>query len=216
MLRFALDNIARNGNNFRFGGTEMKKPSNAPHPVLSLVRRAQADDREAMDALLLRYDPLIRSMSARFTAEDATAQDREDLVQEATILFCEAVMSFDVRQEDVELGLYARICIKNGLVSLLRKQSRRFPTVSLEEGGMDEVHDEAQDPARQLIDRESSEALCRVIEETLSPYENRIWWLYLSGCTAAEIAGIVGKDDRSVQNAVYRIRKKLRAVIAHP
>ena len=177
---------------------------------------AQSGSREAMDQLLRQYAPLLAAMAERYAPEGATAEDVEDLSQEASILFCQAVMSFDVRQEDVELGLYARICIKNGLVSLLRKQSRRTPTVPLEESALEEDPTLAEDPARALIERESSFALCRIIEDSLSPFENRIWWLYLSGRTAREIASLVGREERSVQNAIYRIRKKLRTVVPHP
>ena len=57
--------------------------------------------------------------------------------------------------------------------------------------------------------------LYRRIESVLSPYENHVWWLYLSGQTTSAIAASLNKDERSVQNAIYRIRKKLRVEL-HP
>ena len=184
--------------------------------VLALIHQAQSDDHDAMTQLLRRYAPLIRAMVDRYAPADATAEDVEDLLQEASILFCQAVVSYDTQQEDVELGLYAQICIRNGLVSLLRKHRHRCPTVPLEEMDRDIDAPSAEDPTRPLRDRENTEALCRVIEASLSPMESRIWWLYLSGRTAREIAALEKKPEKAITNAVYRIRKKLRSILPHP
>ena len=70
-----------------------------------------------------------------------------------------------------------------------------------------------ENPAQSLIERESFLMLYQLISGELSDYENRIWWMYLSGRTAKEIAEQMGKDEKSVQNAIYRIRRKLRSVI---
>ena len=66
-----------------------------------------------------------------------------------------------------------------------------------------------------MVEQENYLALYDQICRSLSPYENRVWWMYLSGRTAAEIGKQLGKDARSVQNAVYRIRRKLRAVLPY-
>ena len=74
---------------------------------------------------------------------------------------------------------------------------------------------EDDDPAKRLVEEESYLALSRRIHDVLSPFENQIWWPYLSGRTAGEIAKQVGSNEKAVQNAIYRIRKKLRAVIPY-
>ena len=75
--------------------------------------------------------------------------------------------------------------------------------------------DGGEDPACHVMEEEALALLHARIRGVLSPYENRVWWLYLSGRTAAEIGGQLGKDAKSVQNAVYRIRRKLREVIPY-
>ena len=64
-----------------------------------------------------------------------------------------------------------------------------------------------------LIDKERMEALQLIIARNLSSYESRVWWLYVSGATTAHIAQMLGKDEKSISNAIYRIRKKLRLVL---
>ena len=70
-----------------------------------------------------------------------------------------------------------------------------------------------EDPSVKILERESLRALYSVIRGSLSEFEYRIWQLYLSGRTAKEIGDIVGKTDRSISNAIYRIRKKLRTAL---
>ena len=170
---------------------------------------ARVGDQAAFEELLARYTPLIESLISPYTP----VCDAEDLRQEASIAFYRAVERFDVEREGVQFGLYAKICIRNHLISFARRMPASEAIVSLDSR---ESAQEEADPAQSLMDEESYTALYRRVEALLSPYENRVWWLYLSGRTAREIAILFSKDERSVQNAIYRIRKKLRASIPSP
>ena len=66
------------------------------------------------------------------------------------------------------------------------------------------------DPTRRLREQEDYEALCHRIARALSPFESAIWQRYIAGMTAPDIARQLGKDTRSIHNAIYRIRNKLR------
>ncbi len=170
----------------------------------SLLVAAKAGEQHAFEELLKRYSPLIDSLTGVFALSDP---DADDFRQEACIAFYHAIKHFDTDQEKVQFGLYAKTCIRNRLISYARTIKRHEGEVSLSESV---ESDESADPARTLMEKEDYLALYRHIESVLSSYENRVWWMYLSGRTAREIASIFGRDERSVQNAIYRIRKKLR------
>ena len=174
-----------------------------------LLQRAKNEDADALEGLLEAYAPLIESRVLSFAEKTADPDDLDDLRQEASIALCNAAVHYDPEQ-NVSFGAFAKICINNRLVSYQRKRLRRLPTVSLESEHVEVTPDKA-DPLQTLVERDSFSALCRQIESVLSPYENSIWWLYVSGHTGAEIAERLSKPERSVQNAIYRIRKKLRA-----
>ncbi|MBQ7338080.1 MAG: sigma-70 family RNA polymerase sigma factor [Clostridia bacterium] len=181
----------------------------------ALILRAKERDQEAFAALLSRYTPLLESRLQHVRSANMTEEDMEDLRQEAYLSFYRALMHYDLEQSEVEFGLYAKICIDNGLYSALRgmKHLKRAPILPLEV--MDEPPDDyLTDPSEQLIEQEKFNALYATIETTLSPLENRIWRLYITGQTAATIAASIGKDEKAVHNAIYRIRKKLRATLA--
>ncbi len=172
---------------------------------------ARAGDQQAFEALLAAYAPLIETLVSSFASPDA--EYRDDFRQEACIAFYNALRHYDVESGEVPFGAFAKTCMKNRLISYARVLRRRGTPLPLECG--DEA-DSSSDPVRTLVEEENYLALYRRIEEALSPYENRVWWLYLSGRTAREIASMLGKEERSVANAVYRIRKKLRTTLPNP
>lgn len=185
----------------------------ADNKTNELLKLAKGGDSRAFEALLDVYSPLIESLISGFSHADFEVDDRDDLRQESCIAFFGAVQKYDASQTDVQFGLFAKICIRNRLVSYQRKMHRRLH-LSPEEPA--HASEEDADPARELVERENYLALYARINTLLSAYEKRVWWMYLSGRTAREISEVVGRDERSVQNAVYRIRQKLRREIPSP
>ena len=172
-----------------------------------LIRRVREDDQAAFAALLADYEPLVHAEVARH-ATGLPTSDAEDLRQIALLAFYRAAMGFDLAQCEVEFGLYAKICIANALVSQLRVINRHRSEsfdLSFHEGDGGEG-----DPGRRVMEEEAADALVARIRALLSPYENLVWSLFLSGLSAKEIAEKLKKDPHSVENAVYRIRQKLR------
>ena len=194
-------------------------PPHRPDPaVRELVLQAQAGSREAYLALLTKYRPLLDASVARFGAVEMTDQERADMKEEAERVFLGAVSTYDTEQEGVDLGLYAKICLRNGLVSEWRHLSslRRVATLPLGEDYSEEVTDPDTDPARQMMEDERFGQLCRIVRGHLSDFENQVWWQYVTGVSVADIAEGMGRDERAVHNAIYRIRKKLRERLTPP
>ena len=180
----------------------------------SLLLLAQRGDQEAFAALLSRYTPLLESRLQRIRTPNMTEEDIKDLRQEAYLSFYRALMHYDMEQREVEFGLYAKICIDNGLYTARRdmKHLSRAPVLPLDEVN-DRPDEEQADPSEHLIEQEKFNQLYALIESALSPLENRIWRMYITGQPTAAIAAAVDKDEKSVHNAIYRIRKKLRTTL---
>ena len=176
--------------------------------VQDLIRRVRTGDPAAFPALLDEYRALIGAAVTRYGA-DLQATDREDLRQSALLAFYRAALNYDVAQSEVEFGLFAKICVENALISHLRRL-RRPADEPLPEDMLGEGKD---DPVALLLADEAAAELRARMHAVLSPYENRVWDLYLTGHTAAEIAAILSKQPRSVENAVFRIRRKLRVAL---
>ena len=176
------------------------------------ILRVRAGDEGAFAKLLADYTPLIEAQVAQYGKELGN-QDREDLHQVACVAFYRAVLAFDIEQSEVELGLFAKICMTNALKTQSRAIYRRNPEVSADTV-YDSFGEAAEDPARRVIEAERIEAMYRRVRRVLSDYENRVWSYYMAGHSTAGIAKLLNKPPHSIENAVYRIRQKLRREFA--
>ena len=191
---------------------EQDSPRVSDAALRDLLLQAQGGSREAYLALCAKYRPLLEASVARFAPSFVTKQESEDMREEAERVFLCAVSSFDTEQEAVDFGLYAKICLRNGLVSEWRhiQARRRVAVLPLDEALDSETVEEREDLAARMVEDESFRRLCRTVRDHLSDFENRVWWPYVTGVSVQEIARDLGRDERSVHNAIYRIRRKLR------
>lgn len=174
-----------------------------------LLPSAKEGDEKAFSRLLELYSPLI-SASVKKYSGGLIPIDEDDLRQEATISFYKAVLAY-VDGSDTDFGHYAKICVERGLISHIRMQKRRVPfTATLDEAGTVQDRD---DPAGDLIERERVGELNDKIRESLSDFENMVWSLHISGMSPSVIAESLGRDVKSINNALRRIRVKLRRTI---
>ena len=181
--------------------------------VRKLILAVRGGDQSAFDALLDQYRPLIDASVARFSSDESFSLYCEDLKQEASVVFYNSILAYDLDQTEVEFGLFAKICIYNALVSFLRALKRRSaePVAEIPQN-LITVQD-FEDPSARMLEQERLKSLYAVIRKNLSELEYKVWQLYISGRSAAEIAAFLSTDEKSVNNAIYRIRKKLRAVL---
>ena len=175
-----------------------------------LIVAVRNGDQVAFATLLERYKPLIDAAVAKFSSDEAFSLYREDLKQEASLVFYNSILAYDLEQNEVEFGLFAKICIHNALVSVLRSLKRRTeePIAQIPESLL--TVQDFDDPLSRMLERERLKSLYAVIRKNLSDLEYEVWQLYMSGRSSAEIAERLGIDQKSVNNAIYRIRKKLR------
>ena len=189
------------------------KKNNKEIDVISLILRVRDKDQQAFSELLEKYKPLLISLVSRFTDDGAAKPHEEDLFQEATLVFYNAILNYDCSQSEVEFGLYARICIYNALVSQVRiinKHKAEQPT----ELDTDAIFNgDTDSPVTGIVEAERLRELYSTIKNNLSDYEYEIWHNYMLGKTARQIGDAIGRDERSVNNAIYRIRKKLRELL---
>ena len=191
----------------------MNNKSQEAVSVRELLCAVRSGDQDAFSVLLLRYRPLIDRMVDRFSTELYGDESKEDMHQEALAAFYDAIRSYCMEQEKVEFGLYAKVCIGNRLVSYLRRELKQQEVISLDDVMAERVLGADGDLLSMVIEEEEGRALSQSIEDTLSQYENRVFSLYMKGRASAEIAQAMGKSVKSIDNAIARIRKKLKKLL---
>lgn len=183
----------------------------------ALITLAQQGDGGAFSQLLSAYEPLINSTVANTMAKmpELTEADAEDLRQEAVLAFYSSLISYDFSISNVEFGLYAKVCICNRLVSQMRIIKRHLshsaPMYDPEE--LARIVAEDDDPAARIVELERERSLMKLISDNLSPYENRVFGMYASGMSTAQMAQKLDATEKSVSNAIFRIRRKLKSII---
>lgn len=182
--------------------------------TVALLISARDGSQDALNELKRIYAPLIEASILKHSVADMSKQDLVDFREEANVIFCNAVCNYDNTVEGVEFGLYAKICIENGLISYIRSYFRRKKKTVLPLDSVSLSSGDTVNFLQSIVDEENAADLVRLIRSQLSDYENRVWWLYVSGMSASSIASTLSDTDaKSVSNAIYRIRKKLKGLL---
>ncbi len=189
--------------------TRQEPKENEPNDrVARLIRSAQDGSESAFEELFRSYHPMIARLVDKYATEGVP---EAELWSDAIDAFSAAVTHFDPEQAGVTFGLYAQICIGNRLISAWRAFRRVTSPVSLDEIDPDSLQaGEESNPAHSVMEAERYADLCRKMEAILSPAEREVWMLFISGLTAGQIAEQLGTDRKSVENALFRSRRKLR------
>ena len=189
----------------------MRSPLDAYTDEQLCVRAARGDDG-AEAALVTRYYALVRACARPLFLAGG---DGEDLIQEGMLGLIRAIREYR-RDKSTSFRTFAEVCIRNRIYSALRAASRdkHAPlnqSVSLDHPFFDDYLSgtpdrSVTDPEQLIADRDYVE---RVLERTqLSAFEAKVLGYYLDGLSCQEIAQIVGKPAKSVDNAVQRVRRK--------
>ena len=182
-----------------------------------LQRLAASGDRVAEEELVKRYMQLVRACSRPFFLAGG---DSEDLIQEGMFGLLSAIKEFDPMNGS-SFRTFAEHCIKMRLYSAIKSASRmkHFP---LNDGmSFEQLSEESNSqlsagtesfnrmPEDLILARESKEELYNALSNCLSKLESKVLDLFLDGLSYQDIASRLGKDTKSVDNAVQRIRHKL-------
>ena len=181
-----------------------------------LCAMAAGGDREAEEALVKRYNRLVRQITRPYFLAGG---DSDDLIQEGMLGLMKAVREFDCSKE-ASFRTFAEVCIRNRVYSVLRaaareKHSPLNHSISIETPFFEsnsytaiDGHEAQENPEDLVIRRENRSHDLLRINQQLSPLEGKVLSLYLDGLTYTQIAQALHKPPKSVENAVQRIRRK--------
>lgn len=188
----------------------MKENSSAVgnNDIDSLVSLAQQGDKGALSRLLVIVSPLVHSKARCFLNSGV---ELDDLCQEGMLGVLSAVSTYS-GNGGASFKTYAGVCINNRLVSVTRKRSGKSvfsgETVSLDKEGCD--FSDSQSVEEQLINKIEFDGLLQYVNSRLSVKERDTLRLFLSGLSYEEISKRTGSSPKSVDNALQRVRQKLK------
>lgn len=187
----------------------------------ALVARSHAGDARADETLCERYKNVVRIKARPYFLIGA---DREDLVQEGMIGLYKAIRDY-TPGHNAGFRSFAEMCIVRQLITAIkgatRKKhaplnsyisfySRSYPEEEKERMLLDTMATvRTESPEDAFISKESTERILGSIETLLTPLEKQVLELFMDGHSYQQIAAMLGRGTKTVDNALQRIKRKL-------
>lgn len=181
------------------------------------------EKNQIMTYLLEKYKPLVSKISNAFFL---IGGDQSDLIQEGMIAMYQAVVQFD-GEKNTKFSTFANMCIRRELIDVTKKATTEKNRMLNEAVSLTQESDadgvpmaeniedlDAEIPETVFFEQAERELFLRRLEARLSKLERQVLMLYLKGLSYTEIAKILDKTPKSVDNAFQRIRQKCADVKA--
>lgn len=194
-------------------GIEPKRIPN--NEVLEKVRLAKEGDEEAFREILLDSLPLIYRVLSKYFFRGG---EIDDVYQECCIALMKAIKTFDPKKVRGSFRGFVALCLENKIITQIRmeefdKRKTLNESFPLDEGFHTRLNFSTKDFPTNLVQKDHEEFLLRAIGKYLSKYESKVFYLrYIKQLSYKEISETMnlGKDDKSVDNAIDRIRSKIK------
>ena len=190
----------------------------------ALIEELRAGDSRIADFLLNKYKNLVRSKARVMFL---VGGDSDDLIQEGMIGLYKAIRDYTPRRADaMSFAGFAELCVTRQLYTAVQASLRKkhlplnsyVPLFGTDEDGEGAsagkeafASPENKNPEELVLARENLDALTREISQCLSAYERDVLSMYLDGMDYTQMAADLGKTPKSVDNALQRIKKKLKS-----
>lgn len=190
-----------------------------------LILRLRDGDNRVTEYIIEKYKDMVRKKSKAMYILGA---DHEDLLQEGMIGLFKAIRDYDAGR-DASFYTFAELCVTRQIYTAVQAAGRKKHSflnsyISLygnQKGGEDEDHSElmqelaakdSKNPEELMIDQENLESLETAIEQELSSFEKQVLELCVTGMSYTEIARVLGKTTKATDNALQRIKTKIKKV----
>ncbi len=190
----------------------------------TLIDIYRKGDEASIEVLFERYKDIVRKKAK---AMYLAGGDSDDLIQEGMIGLYKAVRDYDDTKE-AAFKTFASMCINRQLINAVAVSNRKkniplntyvsfdmpaYPDEDNETRLVDILKPESeQNPEKLFIDREYSDSFKKKLFDRLSSFEKQVLQLYMEDNDYRQIAMLLGKTPKSIDNAIQRIRAKANSI----
>lgn len=194
--------------------------------IISIIQKSviEKEKNELQDYMITRYKNLVKTKSRAYFIIGA---DKEDIIQEGMIGLYKAIRDFNCEKQ-VSFYSFAELCITRQIITAIKAATRKKHSplnsyVSLNKPMYETENGSASievmlkgnilSPEELLIDRENKNSIEYHMGKDLSDLEYNVLVLYLRGKSYSEIAKSMRKEEKSIDNAIQRVRKKVGKIL---
>ncbi|MCL2398902.1 MAG: sigma-70 family RNA polymerase sigma factor [Defluviitaleaceae bacterium] len=177
------------------------------------IGRSGVSSTYAQEELIRRYKKLVKIKASAYFLPGG---DWEDIIQEGMIGLFKAIRDYSSNY-DVQFNSFAALCINRQIISAIKASTRlkHIPlNASLAFDFVDtEDEDTSPNPETLFIDREEKTDIEQHIRKALSPLEEKVLALHMNGRSYAEIAQLLNKNVKAIDNTIQRVRRKVGKIM---
>ncbi len=172
-----------------------------------LMDRLKDGEVDIMEYLLDKYKPLVKKQARTMYL---IGGEKDDLIQEGMIGLFKAIRGYRAGEES-SFYTFAELCITRQMYTAVQASNRMKHAPLNSYISLDEEPEILSEPNPEdlVIDQENLENRYDQIDKRLSSMEKLVLELYLEGKTYGQIAAIIGKNEKAVDNSIQRLKKKL-------
>jgi RNA polymerase sporulation-specific sigma factor len=192
-----------------------------------LIDRLREGDSGITDYIMEKYKNLVRKNAKTMFILGA---DNDDLIQEGMIGLFKAIRDYDSGR-DASFYTFADLCISRQIYKAVQASNREKHAplntyISLYTNMAGDQNDEApiellnlleseayDNPEQIVIDQENVANIEAIIDKELSSFEKQVLDLYITGMSYSQIAKVLSRDEKSTDNALQRLKAKLRKAV---
>ena len=186
--------------------------------INSIIKKAKAGDEVSMEYLLKEYLSLVRKKATGLFLMGA---DKDDLLQEGMIGLFKAILNYDETKE-ASFDTFAALCINRQMFSAIKGANRKKHKlineyISIYTEDKEDIPlaipDEKYNPEVIVTETEALHNLENMIRNKLSNMESKVLDMLIEGHSVAYMSKKIGKNAKSVDNAIQRIKSKVRNIL---
>lgn len=190
-----------------------------------VIKQAKNGNNEAITTLINEYKVVVKIKSRAFYL---VGGEQEDLFQEGLIGLVNAINNFD-ETKGIKFSTFANVCITRQMIDAIKLANRDKHNILNNAYSLNKISHTANDeefellellkdntlnnPEDIIISNENLKDLMDSIEDVLSGFEKEVLSYYLNGDNYGDIAIVLNKDKKAIDNALQRIRKKLDNIV---
>ncbi len=186
-----------------------------------LLDHIHSCNEDANEIMIYKYRPLTVNLAKKLIKYCNGGIDLNDLIQEGLIGLNEAVNSFR-EDKETNFGTYAKLCIERRMYSLV-KSTRTYKnkilneSISLEDEDENNIDrflvDNTTNPSEMVEENDYQEKVLNELNNQLTDLEKQVFELKKNDFNYKEIAEILDKDPKVIDNTIQRIKTKLKKIL---
>ena len=191
--------------------------------LISMVHEASDD---AKDILFEKYKYIIDIELKKYSSmARVLGYDYNDLYQDALVGFSDALVSYR-SDRHAALSSFITLCVDRKLQVSIKKAGRLKNKLLNDSLSLEHVYDaytsplmdllsdnKKNDPLENIVKDEKLTELVSSIKNVLSDMEYEVYSLMVNGLKYDEIATLLNKDLKQVDNTIQRVKNKIKKIL---